>query len=46
MIKSSVWMKLRGYLVVKLLCLNPVFELISFDLFPELLESSQPFPVV
>ena len=38
--------KLRGYLVVKLLCLNPVFELYSFYHFPELLESSQPESVV
>ena len=37
-------MKLRGYLVVKLLCLNPVFELYSFYHFSELFESSQPAP--
>ena len=32
--------KLRGYLIVKLLRLNPVFEFYSFYHFPELLESS------
>ena len=37
--------KLRGYLVVKLLRLNPVFELCSFYHFLELLESSQPAPI-
>ena len=46
MIKSSAWVKLRGYLVVKLLCLNPVFELYSYYRFPELLEFSQHVPVV
>ena len=38
--------KSRGYLVVKLLCLNPVFELYTFYHFPKLPESSQPAPVV
>ena len=38
--------KSRGYLVVKLLCLNAVFELYTFYHFPELPESSQPAPVV
>ncbi len=38
--------KLHGYLVVKLLRLNTVFELYSFYHFPELLESSQPASVV
>ena len=45
-IKSSAWGELRDYLVVKLFCLNPVFELYSFYHFPEMLESSQPAPVV
>ena len=44
-IKSSAW-GVRGYPVVKLLRLNPVFELYSFYHFPELLESSQPASVV
>ena len=38
--------KSRGYLVVELLCLNPVFELYTFYHFPKLPESSQPAPVV
>ena len=38
--------KSHGYLVVKLLCLNPVFELYTFYHFPKLPESSQPAPVV
>ena len=38
--------KLHGYLIVKLLYLNPVFELYSFYHFPKLPESSQPAPVV
>ena len=38
--------KLRGYLVVKLLCLNLVYELYSFYHFPKLPEFSQPAPVV
>ena len=38
--------KSRGYLVVKLLCLNPVFELYTFYHFAKLPESSQPAPVV
>ena len=46
MIKSSACVKLRGYQVVKLLCLYPVFELYSYYRFPELLESSQHAPIV
>ena len=44
MIKSSAWAKLCGYLVVKLLCLNPVFEFYKFYHISELPESSQPAP--
>ena len=38
--------KLRRYRFIKLLRLNPIFDLHSFFHLPELIQSSQPAPVV